>query len=116
MLVCAKVIAYSKCFVADNSLVPLIPEVTNTVAFVEWGNNLRNTSQLLEGKMRQFLVETYPGKRVKELKIFGTYRNLLKISLCTFPSMIFCDKPHIDATAGCSRYHYDSIASFHKLM
>ena len=111
----AKLLCYCKRFMDSGTVIATKPSLSNTAELSTWTNQLRSIAAQAENRILAIIRTHAPGaKRIKQAKLYSTYKALRAIPIENFPIPQVVDKAVSDARAvfvPC--LHYGVISEFH---
>lgn len=109
LIVCAKVIAYCKCFLDPGTIIECLP-VADVVAADAWNLRMGAMSRIVEDRIIAH-IHKHLRKLLVNPKVQGTYKLLRGIPIASFPVVAVVDAAYNAVSTG-KCYHYPSIAVF----
>lgn len=108
MLLCAKLIAYCKCFLAAKTVIPSQP-VGDASALCAWQHTMNRMSLVVEGEVVKHLLKH--GVRLRQYKVYSTFKALQQLDVAVFPTPDVTDSAIAVAYTTCPCYHFGSITA-----
>jgi hypothetical protein len=113
MLMCAKVIAYCKCFIDPGTVIACVP-VADAPALTLWHKRMTALSLRVQERLTSHAAAQGEKTRA-DAKVYSTFKMLQKIAVETFPQVTVVDAAiDVAFTAGCDCYNFTAIRNFRK--
>ena len=111
---CAKLIAYCKRFLPENSSIPIRPSLDQVEELQSWRQLMRALSNVVETNIINFINNHSPSvRRTRDAKVESTYKRLQKIKLTDFPTpSSVLDNTIGTGLVGRKNFYYSDISAF----